>query len=150
VADSASQRFPYGRPQIRACLVPRTRRARHPRMQGPVVWCPAPACEPGPSRAKPPPRPGSPGTPKLTFSPEPGSRGAAASAREAKTWPAGARAISLGLPPIFAPFTAVYMCPPAATPLHSLLLVDCSSPAQQVLPLFSLPLLLVDCSLILH
>jgi hypothetical protein len=52
----------------RACLVSRTRRAKHPRMQGRVVWCPAPACEPGPSRAKPPPRLGSPGTPKSTFS----------------------------------------------------------------------------------
>jgi hypothetical protein len=79
-------------------------------MQWTPVWFPGPPSQPGSARAKGVPRPGSAETWEASVSRGPGSHGAAAVARAAKKWPAGARAISLGLPLLFPPFTA-YISP---------------------------------------
>jgi hypothetical protein len=128
---------------LRGCLVTRTGLDQAPRVQPAPVRLPAPPPQPGPARAKCPLRPDPGGTPELSVSAGPGSRGAAARARDLNPCTARARAISLGLPPLFPPLTAVYISlppPPFSLGRH------CFLSGTAGAPLYSLPLFFIDFS----
>jgi hypothetical protein len=128
---------------LRGCLVTRTGLDQAPRVQPAPVRLPAPPPQPGPARAKCPLQPDPGGTPESSVSAGPGSRGAAARARDLNPCTARARAISLGLPPLFPPLTAVYISlppPPFSLGRH------CFLSGTAGAPLYSLPLFFIDFS----
>jgi hypothetical protein len=105
------------------------------------VACPSPPARPCPCKF--PPQPGPRGTPESSVSAGPGSRGAVARARDLDPCTAGARTISLGLPPLFLPLTAVYISlppPPFSLGRH------CFFSGSVGAPLYSLPLFFIDFS----